>query len=318
MITVHGAKRFFEIYPGILGDHRNDCYFRHDWVNSILIESDLSHPRWNAYINESRITVRPDPANNPRRALLDKPASPCMIEVEDGTQLVRIWIVSATITARSGAREPVRDNGPGWNQIQGLWREYYGNGSFTTLGLIHFIYDTPSGGGHRYGAHVEYVGQVSPASISSTEMKFYIARRILRSSIRCIDSAGHPLSEQRSANLSHRGDNDTTAGQSGILNSHGELFDHDMPGAVMRNNINRLHDQHILDITFEVCVVIGAPPYCSGSPVFPVCNDPWPGITANGLAVSRIIPWRANYTATVTREHTFSTSLEISLIGSLG
>ena len=318
MITVHGAKRFYEIFPAITGDNRNDYYFRFDWINRMLVESDSASPVWTATASNIPLNVRPDSSHNRHRVFLDKPPAPCMIDLDDGHDHARIWLISATITARSGSGDTVLDNRPEWNQQQALWREYYGQGNYTRLGLIHFRYDTGSGGGIRYGANVEYVARVSPASVAATGMKFYIARRIVRSTIRSLDEAGNQLPADRSAGMYHHGDNDTTPGQSGLLTTNGELFDHDMPGSVLKNNC-KTHDRHFVDIIFEICVAIGGPPHCHGTMQAPICADPWPRINSLFLAVCDIIPWRANYTATVTQAHTVNNQpLEISLVGSLG
>lgn len=319
MVNVHGAKRFSEIFPGIVGEHRDDYYFRFEWINRMLVESDSANPVWHATVNNIAVAVRPESAHNHRRALLEKPSVPCVIDLDDGHEHARIWLISATIVARSGSGDTVIDNRPEWQHTLALWREYYGNGNFTRLGLMHFRYDTGSGGGIRYGANVEYVGRVSPASVAATGMKFYIARRIVRSTIRSLDEAGNQLPADRSAGMYHHGDNDTTAGQSGLLTSNGELFDHDMAGSVMKNNTNKTHDSHFVDINFEICLAIGEPPRCHGTIQAPICTDPWPRINSLFLAVCDIIPWRANYIARVTQAHTVTNlPLEISLVGTLG
>jgi hypothetical protein len=70
---------------------------------------------------------------------------------------------------------------------------------------------------------------------------------------------------------------------------------------------NRVGDRSSVDISFEQCVVIGAPP--------PPGIDPWPRITNAGLAVSPLVNWRVNYSAAVREQSTATHGIILTLAG---
>ena len=316
MITIDGAKTFRQIWPGIPND-QDHVYFRHDWAPArIGMRSSAARPTWTALGPSG---ARPDIATTGGRgaATVARPAAPGWVEVEDGESLVRIWFVRATVTVRkSGSVSP---GNPWWPNIQRYLQALYGNTGyrFTQLGLIQFNSSGQSMAdmftGRRYGGMVEIVGRVEPADVAETGMKFYLARRITGGRVQCVDAQGRPLPPNRDARMRvpPAGSNDTSGGQPGSLTPSGELFDYDLPGAVMRP-ANLVNDRHTVDVSFEQCVAIGAPPTAAGA------QDPWPRIAADGLAVSPLVRWRAHYSATMQRACSLNPEMQIRLEGSVG
>ena len=316
MITVLGAHTFRQIWPGISGNY-DDAYFRQDWAPPhIRLSSSHPHPRWQGSDPTlASVPVVTDPHDR-RSASINRPASPTCIQVTDGQSVVQIWFLSATITVRT--QGIVTTSAPSWAATQGYLQSTYGahGYSFTQLGLVQFDSAATSIAdvffGRRYGGAVEIVGRVTPSIIQHSGMRFYLARRITRATVLGQDGQGRPLPTNRDPHTTVPigVSNDTSLQQSGALTATGELFDWDFPGSVMRG-ANLIGDRHTWNVSFEQCVVVGRPPASRAV-------DPWPNITRDGLAVSPVATWRANYSAVVRRAVSATQGIELTLTGSVG
>jgi hypothetical protein len=317
MITVFGAKTFAEILPNV-PRNRDDAYFRFDWAPArIGLQSTSANPHRAAQDSNSvSIPIEHDP-RNPRNATIAKPRSASWITVVDGQSLKQIWFISATTDVRTQGF--VSAANVSWPVFQANLRAVLGarTYSFTQLGLVHFNTDSGSVAssveGRRYGKMVEIVGRVCPSDVGQqTGMSFYIARRITRCSISSWDAQRRPLPPNRDAKTPNRTGNDTSPITPHVLNVTGELWDYDMPGGVM-TAVNLLGDQHVWDVSFELCVAIGSHAMESGGSAL-ITTDPWPRINAEGLAVSPMADFRANYTATVRRLASATQGIDLGLI----
>jgi hypothetical protein len=155
---------------------------------------------------------------------------------------------------------------------------------------------------------VEIVGRVIPSDIGQSGMKFFLARRITGNDVTSKDGQGRNLPTNRGAAMTPGTRDDTTDRLTGTLSPTGELFDYDLPGSVMQHS-NAVNDRFTFDISFEQCIVIGAPPV-SGAPMWTTA------VNEHSLAVSPIVRWRVNYSATLRAQNL--RQIELTLSGSVG
>jgi hypothetical protein len=318
MFSVPGGKTFRELMPTISSD-QNDVYFRHDWAPpQISLRSTSRHPTWSAIdARGTAVAIRFDSPTR-QNGTIERPDGPGWIEIEDGEEIKKIWFVSASVQVRATRGQSISlwDN-PNWPTIQQYLRDRYGahGHNFTQLGLVDF--ETSGGSildsfiGRRFGGMVEIAGSVRPID-RSTGIRFFLARRITGGRLLAEDGSGRRLTSNRNSlmPLPPAGSNDTSGLQTGTLTSSGKLFDYDLPGAVMRN-VNLAIDRILYNVTFEQAVAIGVPPTA-------VEQNPWPRITGLGLAVSPLVSWATNYTATVREVSTATHGIVLTLIGTVG
>lgn len=323
-IQVQGAKTFQDLHPGLGPEARNHFYFRFDWIQQVVIDTTSTGraSRWTARTESGDAAgLLAVDASNARRVRLNRPSQPAWVEVSDGADTVRIWFVRAAIEVRG--RDRVSARNPRWNNVQAYLTNVYGaqGHDFGKLGPVKFRVEhrETQTSGVRYGGMVEIVGTVEPLHLQrAIRIPVFLARRITAVNLRGRDAQGRPLLASRTGfSAATPGQNDTSLFRprdavrlgvyTGELTGNGQLFDYDMPGAVITSD-NWPGDIHEYNVDFEQVVWIGT---CSA-------QDPWPDIQSRGLAVSPLTRWSVRLRAEVVSTATDRGGLQVNVTGTAG